>query len=455
MKETVDKDYLETIKEAIKGEDTAYLHEVIKDAYVVDIAQLFEGLSKEEAKYLFHLLDYAKAGEVLVELDEEHRKALISDTPAEQIISYYIHQMNSDDAADFINGLPGETRETIVEQLTRSEDPSERAILTLLAYDPESAGGLMATELIRVNMNWKVSECQEEIRKQGEHIESIYTVFVEDNNRLLKGYISLTDLILTKPGTLVKDVYHEDIVSVEGETPAEDVANIMRKYDYVALPVVNKSGILLGRITIDDVVDFIKEEAEEDYQLASGISEDVQYSDRIWVLSRARLPWLLLGLLGGMASAKVISLNEGALDIYPQMAFFIPLIAAMGGNAGIQASAIVVQSLASKRTETGNLLSKIFKEFAVALMNGLLCAAVLLGFSLLFYEGAHIGVTVSLALLTVIVIASILGVSIPLLLNKFNIDPALATGPFITTTNDLVGLGVYFLLARFIFSLTF
>ncbi len=455
MEDTLDKSYLEQLKTAIQADDQAYLKNELDSLYLVDIAQILRSLDKEDGQYLFHLLDYSKAGEVLVELGEKQRESLLTGIAPEFIIANYIHRMNSDDAADFINDLPVDTREAIVDHLTKSEDPSDRQLLTLLAYDPETAGGLMATELIRVNMNWKVSECQERIRKQAEKIESIYTVFVEDNVRRLKGYVSLTDLILTKPDTLVKDVYNENIVSVEGQSSAQDVANIMRKYDLVALPVVNKNGILMGRITIDDVVDVIKEEAEEDYQLMSGISEDVQYSDKIWVLSRARLPWLLLGLIGGLASAKVISLNEGALEIYPQMAFFIPLIAAMGGNAGIQASAIVVQGLASKTLDTGSLISKILKEFAVALLNGLLCAGALLFLSLLFYEGIQIGITVSLALLTVIIVASILGVTVPLLLHRLNIDPALATGPFITTTNDLVGIGIYFLIARFIFSYTF
>lgn len=455
MEETLDKTYLEELKKAIQADDQAYIKNELEGLYLVDIAQILRTFDKEDGQYLFHLLDYSKAGEVLVELGEKQRDSLLTGIAPEVIISDYIHQMNSDDAADFINELPGDTREAIVDHLTKSEDPADRQLLTLLAYDPETAGGLMATELIRVNMNWQVSECQEQIRKQAEKIESIYRVFVEDNRRRLKGYVSLTDLILSKPDTLVKDVYNENIVSVGGESSAEHVANIMRKYDLVALPVVNKAGILMGRITIDDVVDVIKEEAEEDYQLMSGISEDVQYSDRIWVLSRARLPWLLLGLIGGLASAKVISLNEGALEIHPQMAFFIPLIAAMGGNAGIQASAIVVQGLASKTLEAGSLFSKILKEFSVALLNGLLCAGALLGLSLLFYEGVQIGITVSLALLTVIIVASILGAMIPLLLHRLNIDPALATGPFITTTNDLVGLGIYFLIARFIFSYTF
>lgn len=455
MEKTIDKTYLETLHEAIQQERVVDLQAELANLYIADIAQILKNLDKEDAQYLFHLLDFSIAGEVLVELGEEQREDLLAGINPQTILTDYIHKMNSDDAADFINELPGDTRESIVDLIAKSAEPSDRELLTLLAYKPDTAGGLMATELIRVNMNWKVSECQEEIRKQAEQIESIYKVFVEDNRRRLKGYVSLTDLILTNPTTQVKEVYKENIVSVEGETPAEDVANIMRKYDYVALPVVNKAGILLGRITIDDVLDFVKEEAEEDYQLMSGISEDVQYSDRVWVLSRARLPWLLLGLLGGMASAKVISLNEGAVDIYPQIAFFIPLIAAMGGNAGIQASAIVVQGLASKRMATGSLLSKLLKELSVALLNGILCGVVLLGLTLIFYEGVQLGITVSLALLAVIVIASILGVSIPLVLNKMNIDPALATGPFITTTNDLVGLGIYFLIARFIFSLSF
>ncbi len=452
MEAALDKSYIEKLQSAIREGDHTYLDEQLKNLYAVDIAQAIQSLEPSEAQYLFQTLTRYRGGEVLVELDEEVRKAILADFTPQQIVDDYIKQMDSDDAADFINSFPESSRDGVIDYLSKSSNHSERAILSLLAYDPETAGGLMATELIRVNHNWSVAQCQTAIRNQAKEIENIYTVFVEDDNRRLMGYVSLPSLILSEPESKIYGIYNETLVSVNGDTQAEEVANVMQKYDLVALPVVNSHNVLIGRITIDDVVDFIKGEAEEDYQLASGIAEDVGYSDRIWVLSRARLPWLLLGLLGGVSSAKVISLNEGALEIYPQMAFFIPLIAAMGGNAGIQSSAIIVQGLASK-TLTSSYFTKVMKELAVSLMNGILCASVLLGYSLLVSQGIQLAFTVSLSLLVVIVVASFLGVSIPLLMDRLNIDPALATGPFITTTNDLIGLAVYFLIGRLIYSI--
>ena len=453
MEAALDKNYLEQLQKAIQQADEDYLEEQLQNLYAVDLAQALKYLEDPEARYLFQMLTRYRGGEVLTELEEEQRKGILTDFSAQQIVDDYIKQMDSDDAADFINSFPESSRDGVIDYLSKSNNPSDRAILALLAYDPETAGGLMATELIRVNENWSVAQCQTAIRNQAKEIESIYTVFVEDDKRKLKGYIPLTSLILTEPEIKIHEIYNESVVSVIGNTPAEEVASVMQKYDLVALPVVNKEDILIGRITIDDVVDFIKGEAEEDYQLASGIAEDVGYADRVWVLSRARLPWLLLGLLGGVSSAKVISLNEGALEIYPQMAFFIPLIAAMGGNAGIQSSAIIVQGLASNTLLSSSYFAKILKELAVSLMNGLLCAAVLLGYSLLVNQGLQLALTVSLSLFVVIITASLLGVSIPLLMERLNIDPALATGPFITTTNDLIGLGIYFLVGRLIYSI--
>lgn len=453
MEATLDKSYLEQFQKAIHEKDEAYLADQLHNLYAVDIAQAIKYLEPEEARYLFQMLTRYRGGEVLAELEEDQQKAILTDFTPQQIVDDYIKQMDSDDAADFINTFPESSREGVIDYLSKSTNPSDRAILALLAYDPETAGGLMATELIRVNENWSVAQTQTAIRNQAKEIESIYTVFVEDDKRQLKGYVPLTSLILSEPEVKVHDIYNESVASVYGDTPAEEVASVMQKYDLVALPVVNHANILIGRITIDDVVDFIKGEADEDYQLASGIAEDVGYSDRVWVLSRARLPWLLIGLIGGISSAKVISLNEGALEIYPQMAFFIPLIAAMGGNAGIQSSAIIVQGLASNTLIDSSYIAKILKEMAVSMINGLLCASVLLIYNLLANGGIQLALTVSCSLLVVIIVASLLGVSIPLLMHRLNVDPALATGPFITTTNDLIGLAVYFIIGRLIFSI--
>ena len=310
----------------------------------------------------------------------------------------------------------------------------------------------MATELVRVNINWTVKECVDEIRKQADEVDTVYAVYVVDDVDNLKGLVPLSQLIISRSNEVINDFYDPKVTSVSDMSPATEVAEVMNKYDLVALPVVNYVGQLVGRITIDDVVDFIKEEAEEDYQLASGLSENVEYSDTVWVLSRARLPWLFLGLLGGIASSKVIGLYEEDIQMYPQMALFIPLIAAMGGNAGVQSSAIVVQSIASKTMLNSGLWAKLSKEFFVSFINGILCALALVLYGLIDSHALPLSVTISTALLTVIVLAAVLGAFIPMALNSLKIDPALATGPFITTTNDLLGLGIYFFIGRLMYS---
>lgn len=451
----ITRDYIEIIRQAVENKEKGFLGEQLQNLHPADVAQLLKELQVDESRYLFFRLEKDKAGEVLVELVDPLREELLSGFHPREILERFIGGMDSDDAADFINELPGPVQDELVSYLGKSEDPAHREVFNLLWYPEDSAGGLMATELIRVNVNWTVEQCISEIRRQAEEVESIYAVYVEDDHRILKGYVPLPRLIQHQPEVKMSQIYDKEVIYVWVDTPGDEVASIMRKYDLAALPVVDKKGRLAGRITFDDVMDFEKEEAEEDYQLMSGISEGVVHTDKIWVLSRARLPWLLLGLLGGVASAKLISLNEGAIQVYPEMAFFIPLIAAMGGNAGVQSSAIIVQGLASKTLQTGRFFSKIFKEMSVALINGLLCSTILMAYGYFLLDTLKFSMVVSISLLVVIVIASTLGLAIPLLLDKLNIDPALATGPFITTTNDLIGLGVYFLVGHFLYSLPF
>lgn len=452
MSEQFTREQYEELNEALEQRDSPFLRQQLAELHPADVAEFIEDQPLEEATYLFSLLPVEEAGDVLAELDEDKRRRILSALTPEEIVGRFIGEMESDDAADVINELPTEVRQQVVEHLSRDPEVLEDVVY-LLNFEEDSAGGLMARELVKVNINCSLSECIDEIRKQAAALETIYAVYVVDDEGKLKGLVPLQQLIVSRPGKKIRDIYKEDVVYVTVTDSAEEVANIMDKYGLVALPVVDETGLLLGRITIDDVVDFIREEAEEDMQLMSGISEDVEYSDKIWKISRARLPWLLLGLLGGIASSKVIEQYEPALSVYPEMAIFIPLIAAMGGNAGIQSSAIVLQSLASKTFGSGNVLEKIVKELGVALLNGLLVSAILLGYGLVLNDSLALSVTVSTALMTVIVVASLLGLLIPLMLNRFKIDPALATGPFITTANDLIGLAIYFLVGRLMYGM--
>ena len=324
-------------------------------------------------------------------------------------------------------------------------------IVDLLHYEEGTAGALMAKELIKVNLNWTVSTAVKEMRKQAESIDHVYTVYVVNEEDQLIGRLPIKRLLLTPLKTKIADIYDPKIKSVGVEEDQEEIASMMEKYDLVALPVVDELDRLLGRITIDDVVDVIREEAEKDYALASGISGDVDTSDNVFRLTRARLPWLLIGLLGGILGARVIELYEGDLQLYPEMAFFIPLIAAMGGNAGVQSSAIIVQGLANKSMGVSGILPKLAKEFLVGLLNGVVCAGLIFLYNVFLGDSMNLSYTVSVALFSVILIATLFGTFVPLILDKYNIDPALATGPFITTVNDVLGLFIYFLIGHLLY----
>jgi magnesium transporter len=357
--------------------------------------------------------------------------------------------MDSDDAVDLLNEQPVRLREEVLALL--SEEQSNY-IKDLLHYEPDCAGGLMATELIKANINWTVQRCIEEIRRQAENVEKIYSVYVVDDDDILIGRLPLKQIVIAKDDELIKHLVIEDVIAVETYREGEEVAALMQKYDLEAIPVVNVRGKLLGRITIDDIVDLIVEQADKDLQAVSGISEDIEEDDSIWKLTRARLPWLLIGMLGGILGARFIGIFERDLALIPAMAFFIPLITATGGNVGIQSSTIVVQSLAEDSTPTASIWQRLWKVMLVALLNGLVISMVVFGFNLLIFNKMTLAVVVSIALFSVVILASLMGTVTPLVLDRIGVNPALASGPFITTANDLLGLAVYFLVARMVYA---
>jgi magnesium transporter len=434
------KDFIEEIQELIASDNREAVVNSLNKLHEADIAEILDVVSMEEAKYIFRLLEDERASDVLVELEEDIRLKFLKALSAKEIAEQ-MDNMDSDDAADIMAEMPEEKQEAVIQQI---EDPQQAIdIASLMQYEENTAGAIMGTELICVNENWTTDQCIEEMRIQAEDVQYIYTVYVVDNDKRLTGMLSLKSLLFAKRGTLVKDIYIENVRSVNSDESTEEVASMMQKYDFVALPVLNPDRILIGRITIDDVVDIIQEEAEKDYQMASGISENVESSDSVFALTRARLPWLIVGLVGGVLGAKVIGLFEGQLGQFPEMALFIPLIAAMAGNVGVQSSAIVVQGIASNNIDLSGIVGKLFKEFRVALLNGIVCAILIFLFIFLVDSDLKLGLTVGLSLLAVIIFAGIFGTLIPLLLHKRNIDPALATGPFITTSNDVIGLFLY------------
>ena len=442
--------FVEELKILIEKQDNEAVSGILEDLHPADIAELFEELNIDEAKYIYFLLDDDKAADVLIELDENDRLRFLEALPSEVIARRFIDKMDSDDAADVISEFDPNRQQEVISYI---EDASMAGdIVDLLNYDENTAGGLMAKELIKVKENWSIPTCLRSMRRQAENIDEVYYVYVVDNNGKLKGTLSLKKMLLSSTGKLVSDIYNPDVISVGVDTPAEEVSNIMDKYGLVALPVVDHVGRLAGRITIDDVVDFMREEAGKDYALASGITGDVEASDSIWLLTKARIPWLFIGLVGGLFGSRVVGSFGGILDVYPQLAFFMPLIAAMGGNVGIQSSAIVVQSIAAGTMGLSSPVKKLLKEFSVAVLNASVLAGLAFVYNMLIGSQEALTLTVSGAMFSVIIFASIFGAVVPLFLNKIKIDPAVATGPFVTTLNDIIGMGIYLTIGTFFFN---
>ncbi len=444
------REFVDQLKELIEKQDDKAISNILEELHPADIAEVYDELNLEEAKYLYFLLSDEVAADVLIELEESDRTRFLESLPSDVIARRFIGQMDSDDAADVMGAFDNERQQEVlsyVEDVTMAGD-----IVDLLSYHEDTAGGLMAKELIKVKENWSIPTCLRSMRRQAEEVDEVYYVYVVDNNGVLKGTISLKKMLLSPVNTVVKDIYNADVISVRVDVPSEEVSNIMDKYDLVALPVVDAAGRLMGRITIDDVVDVMREEAERDYAMASGITGDVEASDSVWLLTRARIPWLFIGLLGGLLGSRVVGSFEGVLDIYPQLAFFMPLIAAMGGNVGIQSSAIVVQSLAAGTMGLDTPFRKLLKEFSVALLNASVLATLAFGYNTLVGSHEALTFTVSGAMFSVVVFASIFGALVPMLLNKMKIDPAVATGPFVTTLNDIIGMAIYLTIGTFFYA---
>ena len=438
------KDYLETLQSAINQQDNVFILAEMDELYPADITNILYELNGEESHYLVRLLDKKIGAEIITNLDTDDRKKFLKNfTPQE--IAEYVDLLDSDDAVDILNEQPKDISEDIVGLLKDKEQA--RFVNDLMHYDEDSAGGLMQKELIKINIKQSVTECVEEIRRQAEDVENVNAVYVVDDDIILQGRVSLKKIILAKKGSKIADIYSDDIVSVKTTATGEEVADVMQKYDLDAVPVVNIQGRLLGRITIDDVVDFITEQAQEDAQAMTGISEDVEEDDSVWILVRSRLPWLIGGMCGSFLAAKLIDNFDDMLSAIPAIAAFIPLIGSTGGNVGIQSSSIIVQSLADKSGIDTPLGERLLKVLKVALFNALIAGIFAFGGSLLIDNiDIMLSLTVSLSIFSIVMLASLMGTVTPLILNKFNINPAIASGPFITITNDLLGYGVYLLI---------
>jgi magnesium transporter len=450
MRFTLTKEFLEILRQKIVEQDSLWVKENVLELHYADIAEILDALTNEEAKYIYFLVDEDTQADILMELDEDVRDRFLASLTIKEIADQ-LENLDSDDAADILGELSDEQIHEVISQMENDEAAED--IVDLLNYDENTAGGLMQKEFIQANMNWTVDRAIVELRRQAEDVEKVYNIYVVDDLNKLVGLLSLKRVLFASPKTIISEIFQsKNVISVKTSDSDEEVAKIMEKYDLVAIPVVDFQNKLVGRITLDDVVDIIKEEADKDFQLASGISERIESNSSIWRISRARLPWLLIGMVGGIFSAQVISQYESGISMVPSLAFFIPLITATGGNVGVQSSAIVVQSLAKGNDHVGSIIQKLLKEGLVGLLNGVLLSLLIYGIAFVF-ASSTLGFVVSISLLVVVIFAAIIGTLIPLLLHKNKIDPALATGPFITTLNDVLGLFIYFTVGMLLYNL--
>lgn len=447
------KPLLEQIRNDVADGRDSSVQALLSELHPADIAQVIDRLSEEEAVYVFRLLQNEESAEVLLNLEEDTREDLMRSLTSREIAEDVLEHIDSDDAADVMAELPEEKQREVIALL---DDKEQREDLEeLLSYPEGTAGALMAKELVKVRTDWTVARAIVDMRRQAGEVDHVYTIYVVDKDDRLYGVLPLKQLLFSAESTrtLIKHICEDDVVSVKADTDVEEVVKLMKRYDVVVLPVVDDNGHLIGRITFDDVMDVMTEEATEDYQLASGISEDVDATDSPLVQVRARLPWLLIGLAGGILSSQIIAQYEEELRIDPKMAFFMPLIAATAGNVGVQSSAIVVQGLAAGTMDGVNLLARLWKELRVAVFSALVCGTLIFLVNTALQQSQALSYTVSIALFTVILTAAMFGTMIPLFLDRLKVDPAVATGPFVTTLNDITGLLTYFTVGHFMYDL--
>ena len=439
---------IEKVSQLISKWNNSEIKKIVDGFHYADLAEIIDELDENQRIYLIKLIDSDKTSDILTELNEDVREKILK-TLSPKEIAGEITEMDSDDAADILDELTDERKEKVI-SLIKDDNITEN-IRELLSYDEDSAGGLMAKELISVYDNWSVLKCLREIRKQAENITRVHSIYVLNRKNELIGRLSLKDLITSPSKSKIKQIYIPKVDFVHVNDSGEEVAKIMSKYDLEAIPVVDDQKQLQGRITIDDIVDLIKDEAEEDYLLAAGISNDVEADDSIFELTKARLPWLILGLFGGLGSVFILESYESIMSTKSLRAlfFYTPLIAAMAGNVGVQSSAIVVQGLANDLIKD-SLISRLFKEISLTILNGIILGGLIILFGLIIEQPIDMSITISVSMILVIIVAALIGTSVPIILNRLGIDPAIATGPFITTGNDIIGILLFFYIAKII-----
>lgn len=446
MEFKISKELIRELEQLIQTKKDEQLEALLNDLHHADIAEILDELDFDDATYIFKVLDSEKTAEILLELEDDLRENILSRLSPKEIAEE-LDELETNDAADIIAELSQAKKEEVIQELEDVEHAKD--IVDLLRYKEDTAGGIMHKELVKVNENWNVLTCVKEMRIQAENISRVHSIYVVDDEDRLKGRLSLKDLLTTSTKTPIRDVYISKLNYVKVDTEDIEVARIMQKYDLEAIPVVDELGRLVGRITIDDIVDVIKEEADKDYQLAAGITQDVEANDSVLELTKARLPWLLIGMVIEIVASYVLKGNEVAFQKYSTLIIFVPLLSATAGNIGVQASAIVVQGLANGTLKE---FSKQYfsKELTVAMISGTIISMFLLLYHSVMYQQYQVGLAISISIIVVILFAATLGTLVPLFLHRNKIDPAIATGPFITTTNDVFGIVLYFAIARLI-----
>ena len=438
----MEKYILDNIIEIIDKQDAALLKDMLSEMHPADIAELCDELSIDEARFVYRQLDNETAADVLIEMDEDARKELLEILPSETIAKKFIDYMDTDDAVDIIQEMDEEKQEEVLSHIEDVEQASD--IVDLLQYDENTAGGMMGTEMVIVNENMSMPECLTEMRLQAEDMDEIYNVYVVDDEGRLKGVFPLKKMITNPSVSKVKYVMDEDLITTKVDTPIDEVVQLIEKYNLVAVPVIDSIGRLQGQITVDDVIDELREQQEHDYQLASGITADVETADNVFRQTRARIPWLLIGMIGGICNSMLLGNFEGSFAAHPELLLFIPLIGGTGGNVGTQSSALVVQGLANGSLDTNNITRQVLKESLVALINASILSILVLGYNLIrFGYLAPVTYAVPISLFVLVIIGTLWGTLLPLLFEKIHIDPAIATGPFVQITNDLLGIAIY------------
>ena len=442
------KEIIQEISQLISSKKNKEIKKIVAEIHYADLAEIINELEFDQRIYLIKLIDSDKTSDVLTEVDEDVREKILQTLSVKEIAGE-IRELDSDDAVDILSDLSNEKQEKVI-SFIKDENITEN-IRELLNYEEDTAGGLMAKELISVSENWSVLKCLREIRRQAKDITRVHSIYVLNRKKVLIGRLSLKDLITSPSKSKIQEIYIPKVDYVHVNDSADEVAKLMSKYDLEAIPVVNDNIELLGRITIDDIVDYIKDEAEEDYRLAAGISNDVEADDSILDLTKARLPWLILGLFGGLGSVFILESFESIMNTKELRAlfFYTPLIAAMAGNVGVQSSAIVVQGLANDVIK-GSLISRLIKEIGLTIINGVILSLILIIFGMAINQSIDMSIAISSSMILVIIVAALIGTSVPIILDKFGIDPAIATGPFITTGNDVVGILLFFYIAKII-----